>query len=62
MTSAVFGLKSRQKSSSTACHCGAAAGNVVELVLEMGGEIVGDVALEEALEEGGQQPAALLAG
>jgi hypothetical protein len=36
------------------------AGNVVELVLEMGGEIVGDVALEEALEEGGQKPPALL--
>ena len=60
MTSAVFGLKSRQNASSTACQSHPAAGNVVELVLEMGGEIVGDVALEEALEEGGQQPPALL--
>src|SRR5205085_1462067 len=38
----------------------AAAGNLVELVLEMGGEVERDVALEEALQEGGQQPSALL--
>ena len=60
ITSSVFGLKSRQKLSSTACQLGAPARNLVELVLEPGGEIVGDVAFEEALEEGGQQPAAFL--
>src|SRR5581483_11002586 len=38
----------------------AAAGNLVELVLQMGGEVERDVAFEEALEKGGQQPAALL--
>ena len=38
----------------------AAARNVVELVFQIGGEIVLDVSLEKALEEGGDQPAAVL--
>ena len=37
-----------------------AAGDVVELVLQLGGEVVLDVALEEAGQEGGDQPAAIL--
>ena len=52
--------KSRQKSSSTFCQLDAAAGNVVELVLEIGGEAVFDIALEEALEERGDDAAAIL--
>jgi hypothetical protein len=53
-------LKSRQKASSNFCQPEPPAGDVVELVLELGGIIVADVALEEALEEGGHQPPALL--
>ena len=34
--------------------------DLVELLLEVGGEVVFDIALEEALEEGGDQPALVL--
>ena len=37
-----------------------ARGDEVELLLEIGGEVVFDVAAEEALEEGGDQPALVL--
>ena len=49
-----------QKSRSTVLPVDLAVGDLVELLLEVGGEVVFDVAREEALQERGDQPALVL--
>ena len=54
--------KSFQKSRSSCLPVDLAVGDEVELLLEIGGEVVFDIFREEGFEEGRDQPALVLAG
>ncbi len=58
--SAIAAVKSRQKSLEQIFPRDLAIGDLVELLFEIGGEVIFDIALEEAFEKRGDKPALVL--